>query len=53
MYYDPIDKKMKTPEKILPKNNVRFRDVRMGSEERDDRVRVGGRNGGEERGAME
>jgi hypothetical protein len=52
MYYDSIEGKTNARE-LLPEDNVWFGDRRMGREERDNGMGVGGSNGGEERGTVE
>jgi len=52
MYYDSA-KAIPKAGALLPEDDVWFWDGRMGSEEGDDGVGVGGGDGGEERGGME
>lgn len=47
MYHEPVEGETNTRE-LLPEDDVWFGDRRMGREEGDDSMGVGGRNGGEE-----
>jgi hypothetical protein len=52
MCYGPAKGKTKA-RKLLPEYDVWFWEGRVGREERNDGVGVGGRDGGEERGGVE
>jgi hypothetical protein len=52
MYHDSVEGKTNARE-LLPENDVWFGDRRIGREERDNGMGVGGSNGGEEGGGVE
>jgi hypothetical protein len=52
MYHDSVEGKTNARE-LLPEDDVWFGDRRMGREEGDDGMGVGGSNGGEEGGGVE
>ena len=52
MYYDSAEGKTNARE-VLPEDNVWFGDRRVGREEGDNGMGVGGRNSGEEGGGVE